>query len=284
MPDIIWETDCASRSSDHTTLLCEIINDNFLTQLVKVPTREDNILDLVLVSSLDLVHDLTVGQPFSDHNSINLFLSRSSQGYRRSEKLVYSFRKADWEHLRNLLSYTPWHCAFLDDNIDLVWSAWSDLLLSAVDECIPKHQVKRSTKAPWISCNLIKLCRKKKLLYKRAKKSGKESDWVDYCKFNNQLKKECNSARWRYINNLTEELKSNTSPKPFWNYVKSKRKGSSDLVSLKVNDEFLNDDISIANSMNHYFSSVFTTFQISIMLLLRNYATFIVLLQRSQKC
>lgn len=58
---------------------------------------------------------------------------------------------------------------------------------------------------------------------------------------------------------MTEELKSNTSPKPFWNYVKSKRiKGSSDLVSLKVNDEFLNDDISIANGMNHYFSSVFT--------------------------
>ena len=50
-------------------------------------------------------------------------------------------------------------------------------------------------------------------------------------------------TRRRYINNLTEELKSNTSPKPFWNYVKSKSKGSSDLVSLKVNDEFLNDDI-----------------------------------------
>ena len=140
MPEINWETNCVSRSSDHTTLLCEIIHDNFLTQLVKVPTREDNILDLVLVSSLDLVHDLTVGQPFSDHNSINLFLSRSSQVYRRSEKLVYSFRKADWEHLQNLLSYTPWHCAFLEDNIDLVWSAWSDLLLSAVDECIPKKK------------------------------------------------------------------------------------------------------------------------------------------------
>ena len=57
---------------------------------------------------------------------------------------------------------------------------------------------------------------------------------------------------------MTEELKSNNSPKPFWNYVKSKRKGSSDLASLKVNDEFLNNDISIANSMNHHFSSVFT--------------------------
>ena len=216
MPEINWETNCASRSSDHTTLLCEIIHNNFLTQLVKDPTREENILDLAFVSSPDLVHDLTVGQPFSDHNSINLLLSRSSYGDRRSEKSAYSFRKADWEHLRNLLNYTPWHCAFLEDNIDLVWSAWSDLLLSAVDECIPNHQVKRSTNAPWIDCKLIKLCRKKKLLYKRAKKSSKESNWVNYSKFNNQLKKECNSARWRYINNLTEELKSNTSQKPFW--------------------------------------------------------------------
>ena len=258
MPEINWETNCALRSSDHTMLLCEIIQDNFLTQLVKDPTREENILDLAFVSSPDLVHDLTVGQPFSDHNSINLLLSRSSHVGRRSEKLAYSFRKADWEHLRNLLNHTPWHCAFLEDNIDLVWSAWSDLLLPAVDECIPKHRAKRSTNAPWINRNLIKLCRKKKLLYKRAKKSSKESDWVNYRKLNNHLKKECNSARWRYINNLTEDLKSNTSPKPFWNYVKSKRKGSSDLVSLKVNDELLNDDISIANSMNYYFSSVFT--------------------------
>ena len=128
MPEINWETNCASRSSDHTTLLCEIIHDNFLTQLVKDPTREENILDLAFVSSPDLVHDLTVGQPFSDHNSINLLLSRSSYGDRRSEKLACSFRKADWEHLRNLLYYTPWHCAFLENNIDLVWSAWSDLL------------------------------------------------------------------------------------------------------------------------------------------------------------
>ena len=30
------------------------------------------------------------------------------------------------------------------------------------------------------------------------------------------------------------------------------------LVSLKVNDSYLNDDLSIANCMNSYFSSVFT--------------------------
>ena len=42
-----------------------IIHDNFPFQLVKDPTHNGNILDLVFVTSLDLVYDLKVGLPFS---------------------------------------------------------------------------------------------------------------------------------------------------------------------------------------------------------------------------
>ena len=45
MSEINWETNCTLRNSDHATLLCEIRHDNFLTQLVRDPTREENILD-----------------------------------------------------------------------------------------------------------------------------------------------------------------------------------------------------------------------------------------------
>ena len=72
------------------------------------------------------------------------------------------------------------------------------------------------------------------------------------------MKKECNSARRQLVNNLADELKTSNSPKPFWNLVQSKRKVKCDLVSLKVNDSYLNDDLSIANCMDSYFSSVFT--------------------------
>ena len=120
--------------------------------------------------SLDLVYDLKVGLPFSDHNWISKLLSRKSFPGRKSQKLSYSFKKADWDHLRNLLHYCPWHCAFMDTDIDRIWAAWSDLFLSAVDECIPKRTAKRNSNAPWISGDLIKLCRRKKALYKRAKK------------------------------------------------------------------------------------------------------------------
>jgi hypothetical protein len=40
--------------------------------------------------------------------------------------------------------------------------------------------------------------------------------------------------------------------------VKSKYKGTNKLISLKVGEYVLNDDQGIADSMNSYFSSVFT--------------------------
>ena len=135
----------------------------------------------------------------------------------------------------------------------MVW-----FVLSAVNECIPKRTVKRNSNAPLISGDLLKLCRRKKALYKRAKKDPSLTDWDKYRKFNNYVKKECNSARRQFVNNLADESKTSNSPKPFWNFVQSKGKVQCDLVSLKVNDSYLNDDLKIANCMNSYFSSVFT--------------------------
>ena len=113
IPEFYWNTNCASVDSPNATLLSDIIHDNFLFQLVKDPTHNGNILDLVFVLSFDLVYDLKVGLPFSDPKSISMLLSRKPFPGRKSQKLSYSFKKAHWDHLRNLLHYTPWHCAFM---------------------------------------------------------------------------------------------------------------------------------------------------------------------------
>ena len=100
-----------SVDSPNATLLADQLYDNFLFQLVKDPIRNRNIL----------VYDLKVSLPFSDHNLISMLLSRKSFPERKSQKLNYSFKKADWDHLRILLHYTPWHCAFMDTDIDRLW-------------------------------------------------------------------------------------------------------------------------------------------------------------------
>ena len=150
-----------------------------MTQLVDSPTREANILDLVLVSNTDIVDNLIEGDPFSEHSAVTSIPCRDYER-RKLNKAIYSYSNADWTYLRELLTYKPWHCAFLEDNIDIIWSAWSDLLFTASDECIPKRQIQTRKYAPWITCELIKLCTKKRKLYKTAKRSGLQKDWKVY--------------------------------------------------------------------------------------------------------
>ena len=104
-----WTTNHPTKSSEHHNLLSDIIQDNFLYQMVDEPTRENNILDLVLTTNIDLRNNLEVGEPFSDHNSITFTINTRPYQQRISMKENYAFNKADWIHLRSLFNYTPWY-------------------------------------------------------------------------------------------------------------------------------------------------------------------------------
>ena len=157
-----WTMNHPTKSSEHHNLLSDIIQDNFLNQMVDEPTRENNILDLVLTTNIDLINNLEVGEPFSDHNSITFTINTRTYQQRISMKENYAFNKADWIHLRSLFNYTPWYFTLEQQDINANWEAWQDLYFTAVNESIPQYRHKRKNIAPWITKDLIKLCRKKK--------------------------------------------------------------------------------------------------------------------------
>ena len=61
--------------------------------MVDEPTRENNILDLVLTTNIDLINNLEVGKPFSDHNSITFTVNTHPYQQRISTKENYAFSK-----------------------------------------------------------------------------------------------------------------------------------------------------------------------------------------------
>ena len=152
---------------------------------------------------------------------------------RISKKENYAFNKADWNHLRSLFRYSPWFYILEQEDINANWETWKDLYFAAVNEGISKYRHKRKNIAPWIIKDLIKMCRRNKQLYKRAKKSNREDHWVIYRTLNNNLKKKYNSAKWNHFKDLAaDKLTTENNSKPFWNYIKSLRKGTNDLVFL----------------------------------------------------
>ena len=198
--EIDWNNIRSLRDAPLHNLLIEIVHDNFFTQMVSQPTRIQNILeylDLIPTTSTDYVQDILVGEPFSDHDQITLNIFCVPYEERRPQKKYYSFKKAEWNKLKDLL-HTPWHCVSVDDNIDESWIAWKDFLLAAIDDCIPRVNAKKKPDTPWISKELIGLCRGEKAAFRKAKRKEKSWDWKYYKKLNSMGKSRCKSARWEY--------------------------------------------------------------------------------------
>ena len=68
---IDWRT---LQSGAEGSAFLDLTQDLFLTQHVLEPTRNENVLDLVLTSEPDMVDNLVVREPFSDHNIVTFDL------------------------------------------------------------------------------------------------------------------------------------------------------------------------------------------------------------------
>ncbi len=77
------------------------ILESELHQRVNSPTRDNNILDLVLCTCEDLVTDLKVGLEFStsDHRLITFKVKMENKVFNRSNGKVCDFRRADFVKL-----------------------------------------------------------------------------------------------------------------------------------------------------------------------------------------
>ncbi len=85
-PSINWES--LSSNTEESQLLT-FYNDNFLTQFVHEPTREHNILDLILPSEENIVSDVVIDSPLStsDHNIVQ-FKIKSLYFYENNRKPI----------------------------------------------------------------------------------------------------------------------------------------------------------------------------------------------------
>jgi hypothetical protein len=255
---IDWSNNVFLNNLSNYELFADILADNFLTQMVSQPTRE-NILDLVLTNNIDMVMAVEVGEPISDHNIITFRVNVNPYRNQSSKKKFYNFDKADWSGLSELFNNIPWDCALVSNDINDVWNCWVDLYNTTVDQCIPKKIKKKNRQAPWISEDIIKIARKKKRLYKKAKARDDANLWSKYKSINNMLKRKCNKARWDYLKDLANNMHDKKEHKLFWNYVNSKRGGSNDLTVIKLdNGNMLTDESDISECMNKFFASVFT--------------------------
>jgi len=121
-------------SSLSASLLCDIVRDNFLHQLVKDPTRHFNVLDLVFTNQPDLVEDVQVIDNLlhTDHNPIQFMLNAVSPPQLHHQRVLYNYKKADLSLLCDTLSHVSWNIIEGTCDIEESWQLFKDLFLSAI--------------------------------------------------------------------------------------------------------------------------------------------------------
>ncbi|CAB4022732.1 excitatory amino acid transporter 1-like [Paramuricea clavata] len=163
MPHINWNTVVNITNSANGNRFCDLIQLNFLTQVVCEPTRKSNgsqsTLDLVFSNHPDDICNVKVEANLvtSDHSVVSFDILTKVQRVKKISRNVYNFKKADLEGLKLALQCIPWETAMFEDDIESSLVCWQDLVLTCIDEYVPKIIIRDSNRPPWIDAEASKL-------------------------------------------------------------------------------------------------------------------------------
>jgi len=229
--------------------------------MVQYPTRKDNILDLMLVTSPDRCQEVDVVPGISDHDAISMTYQVKLNRNKKKPRKVYIFKSADMDSIKDDINQYRNEQLRADleagDTND-TWEKFKKALYDILNKHIPQRTVRDKTKLPWVNTRIRRLTRRRKRARRKAKESGRNSDWKRYHKLTKQLKQQLKEAHQEYITDIFSDSSKGINKKA-WAYIKSKRKDNIGIPPLKNTDGTLCDEAhQKAEILSQQYQSVFT--------------------------
>ena len=238
----------------------EAVQDCYLTQHVREPTRGENILDLILITEEHMIEDTTILPPLSnsDHNVISFSLIVEERLSDDSTVRIVGYNKADWEGIRDVLGRVEWDewltdKATTEENLE----TFTNILESAC-KGIPTRKKTRRKRSVWMNRKARKAIRKKTKTWKKYRQTGNAEDHDRYRKALYMATKTVKTAKGDFEIKFAAEIKNDS--KSFFSYARSKLRTKEQIGPLRdTNGNLIEEPKLMAILLNEFFSSVFTT-------------------------
>ncbi|KAK4831196.1 hypothetical protein QYF61_015928 [Mycteria americana] len=231
LPDVCWKYNTAERKQSRRFL--ERVADNFLTQLVREPTREGALLDLLFMNREGLVSHVMVGGCLgqSDHEMIEFLIrGEASRGVSRTATL--DFWRADFSLFRRLVERVPWEAALMGKGVQQGWTFFKEEALKAQERAVPRR------------------------VYDLWKKGWATQE--DYKGVARLCREKIRKAKAELELNLAAAVKDNK--KYFFKYISRKRRAKKKLQPLvDGGGNTVTKDEEKAEVLNAFFASVFNS-------------------------
>ena len=162
-PNVEWGTEktlskCSRNDKDCFTEVLQLMSDHFLVQTVDVPTRQGNILDVVLTNSQLVRKVSAVNTVMSDHKLVTCLLgyrdssSKDDKEQPRTGFNALNLHKADWERTNDDISALNWDEILFNEDREMTatdsavktgFETFSDAILGVCQKHAPPRSSKR---------------------------------------------------------------------------------------------------------------------------------------------
>ena len=207
--DIDWDDFAPTRDCKKKGLCNRLINilvEGELHQLQRECTREDAILDLYCTNKPSFVKSIDTIPGISDNDGIILVdMCLKAQVNKKPQRKVPIWSKASWDAMKE--DTESFSAKFIEDaasrSVEGNWSCLVDHIKVIHSNHIPTKLSSSCHNVPWLTGEVKKLCRKKRRLYKKAKKASAGQARKDaYKKVQNETRNALRKAHWSYVNSI----------------------------------------------------------------------------------
>ena len=256
-PFIQWppqlDTDAVS---GHGKEFCNCLEDNFLSQHITIPTRNQNILDLVITDEPYMITDVTnLGALATcDHSALQwkVHVKTVTTSITRQ---IFDYPRADICKIKSELAKLDWHKLFTNISVEDCWTLLKNTLHQLETSYVPIKKVNYSEGKPiWLTYKALKAVKHRHQIYRKYKNSAHPA-----CKDANlRASRAVRESRRTFEQKLSSKIKDDR--KTFFAYARCKAKTKVKVESLVGPDGAeVNDMSQIAEVFNDQFSSVFTS-------------------------
>ena len=255
----IWNSD--HRDSELGLDLFNLLLEFGLMQLINEPTRNANILDLIITNIPNLIESYGVSDPINDldHCSIYGLLK-----FTYVKKLCYlrtisSYTFDNLTTLNDNLSHVPWPSLIISEsgNIDDMVDSFTTILKDEIANAIPsKTVVIRPKDKPGMTCLVRSLFRKCHRLHKIAMQTKNAADLEKHRTARREAKAALKQAQRIYYEKLNKQMENpETRKKSYWKMIKSfqGQTKTTSIPEIVENGKSYRDVKDIVTILNNYF-------------------------------
>ena len=168
LPGIDWDNGVVNPKAANKSqreLLLSSLDTHALAQIHKEPTREENILDLLITNKPGLIKSSHSVPGISDHCAVVTELDIDPPYRRTKPRPVPQFKKANWEAIRQQIRscWTSFSENSPSCSVNENWLKLRSILNQCLNKFIPTKMTSPRGNLPWLSKSLLASIRKKHL-------------------------------------------------------------------------------------------------------------------------